>query len=233
MKQTHISFFLYIIITLMFSLSIVEANRDDISTIDREIYVAKEQTRMLLVDYEREKAKPSNKRVINAYVKTIQKLQKKTNMLIRHRNQLIAEKRQDDLIEQKRVEAIERQIPHLVGDIKVVIDLSEQKMRVYKGETLLYNWLVSTARGGYSTPIGNYKPYHLAKMHYSKLYDNSPMPYSIFFKHGYAIHGTNYIRSLGRVASHGCVRLHPNNAKKLFYLVKSHGYNRTKIKITA
>jgi len=231
MKQTHINFPLYIIITLMLSFSVVEANREDIFKIDREIHVAKEQTRMLLVDYEREKAKPSNTRVINAYVKTIQKLQKKTNKLIRHRNQLIAEQKQDDEKERKRVEAIERQIPHLVGNIKVNIDLSEQKMLVYKGSTLIYSWLVSTARRGYNTPTGNYKPYHLAKMHYSKLYDNSPMPYSIFFKHGYAIHGTNYIRSLGRVASHGCVRLHPNNAKKLFNLVRTHGYNRTFIKI--
>ena len=48
------------------------------------------------------------------------------------------------------------------------------------------------------------------------------MPYSIFFDGGYAIHGSYEIKHLGRPASHGCVRLHPENAALLFALVKEH-----------
>ena len=69
-------------------------------------------------------------------------------------------------------------------------------------------------------------------MHYSRKYDNSPMPNSIFFLGGYAIHGTGYIKSLGRPASHGCIRLHPQNAAKLFSLVKKYGMRSTRITIT-
>lgn len=111
------------------------------------------------------------------------------------------------------------------------IDLSEQQMRVYKGKKKLYNWYVSTARSGYMTPKGSYKPYYLHKMHYSKKYHNSPMPHSIFFKGGYAIHGTKSIGRLGRRASHGCVRLHPDNAKKLYTLVQKYGKRNTFIEI--
>ncbi len=112
------------------------------------------------------------------------------------------------------------------------IDLSQQKMKVYKGDSLLHSWRVSTARKGYVTPVGNYKPQSIERMHYSRRYHNSPMPYSIFFKGNFAIHGTGSIRKLGRRASHGCIRLHPKNAKKLYALVRKYGKNNTFIKIT-
>ena len=92
-------------------------------------------------------------------------------------------------------------------------------------------WPVSTARRGYRTPVGNYRPQLLARMHYSRLYDYTPMPYSIFFRRGYAIHGTTEIRNLGRPVSHGCVRLSPENARLLFELVQSHGPGNTTIEI--
>jgi lipoprotein-anchoring transpeptidase ErfK/SrfK len=68
-------------------------------------------------------------------------------------------------------------------------------------------------------------------MHYSRKYDNSPMPHSIFFKGGYAIHGTGYVRYLGRPASHGCIRLAPGNAARLFSLVRQHGFRDVRIVI--
>jgi len=68
-------------------------------------------------------------------------------------------------------------------------------------------------------------------MHYSSLYDDAPMPYSIFFRGGYAVHGTTEIRNLGRAVSHGCVRLSPDNARSLFELVQSHGLRNTTIEI--
>lgn len=109
------------------------------------------------------------------------------------------------------------------------IDISKQTMTVSENGNVLYSWSVSTARRGYHTPRGSYRPTRLHKMWYSRKYDNSPMPYSIFFKGGYAIHGTNYVNNLGRPASHGCVRLHPNNARTLFNLVQAHGAGNTRI----
>ena len=75
---------------------------------------------------------------------------------------------------------------------------------------------------GYRTPNGTYKPQRLARKWFSRKYDWSPMPYSIFFDGGYAIHGSYEISHLGRPASHGCIRLHPDNAALLFALVKEH-----------
>ena len=84
-------------------------------------------------------------------------------------------------------------------------------------------WPVSTARAGYYTPRGSYAPTGLQRMHYSKKYHMSPMPYSIFFRGGYAIHGTYATGALGRPASHGCVRLAPGNAKLLYEMVQNEG----------
>ena len=80
-------------------------------------------------------------------------------------------------------------------------------MTVSKHGRVIYSWPVSTARKGYVTPRGNYRPTRLHQMWYSRKYDMSPMPYSVFFRGGYAIHGTGYVKQLGRPASHGCVRL--------------------------
>src|SRR5262249_58287878 len=85
-----------------------------------------------------------------------------------------------------------------------------------------YRWPVSTGRWGYSTPNGSYRPQWLARKWFSRKYDWSPMPYSIFFNGGYAIHGSYEVSRLGRPASHGCIRLHPANAAVLFALVKDH-----------
>jgi lipoprotein-anchoring transpeptidase ErfK/SrfK len=109
------------------------------------------------------------------------------------------------------------------------IDISKQTMTVSEDGAVLYSWAVSTARRGYRTPRGSFRPVRMHKMWYSRKYDNSPMPYSIFFSGGYAIHGTNAVGSLGRPASHGCVRLHPSNARTLYNLVRAHGSGNTRI----
>ncbi|MGZ4853129.1 MAG: L,D-transpeptidase, partial [Halobacteriota archaeon] len=116
-------------------------------------------------------------------------------------------------------------------DITVRIELSRQTMTVDVDGAHYATWAVSTARPGYRTPIGDYRPYVLDRMHYSKLYDWTPMPYSIFFYGGYAIHGTTEVRNLGRPVSHGCVRLRPDNAKVLFDLVARQGLQNTLILI--
>jgi lipoprotein-anchoring transpeptidase ErfK/SrfK len=123
-------------------------------------------------------------------------------------------------------------VPVLASSSMVArIDLSEQTMRVYVDGVQYYTWRVSTARRGYRTPVGRYRPKVLKRMHYSSIYDNAPMPYSIFFKGGYAVHGTDALRSLGRPASHGCVRLDPSNARELFQMVRYFGMENSRIEI--
>lgn len=116
--------------------------------------------------------------------------------------------------------------------VSVKIDISSQTMWVSVNGWPYATWRISTARSGYWTPRGSYRPFLLKRMHYSRKYDNSPMPHSIFFKGGYAIHGTGYVRALGRPASHGCIRLAPGNAARLFSLVRQHGKGDTRIVIT-
>ena len=112
------------------------------------------------------------------------------------------------------------------------INLSTQRMQVYVDGKPRYSWPVSTAKPGYRTPIGTFKPQSLAVWHRSTIYSGSPMPHSIFFKRGYAIHGSYETKHLGRPASHGCIRLHPSAAAQLFSLVRKHGTGNTIITIT-
>lgn len=106
--------------------------------------------------------------------------------------------------------------------VDIRVDLTSQTMTV-SSDSGTYVWPVSSARRGYVTPRGVYKPYRLAKMHYSRKYDMAPMPHSIFFRGGYAIHGTNDARNLGRPASHGCIRLSKANAAALHAMVQKEG----------
>lgn len=116
------------------------------------------------------------------------------------------------------------------GDgLHVNVDVGGQKMEVYVDGKLRHRWPVSTGRDGYDTPGGSYKPQRLEKQWYSRKYDNAPMPNAVFFNGGYAIHGTNDTKRLGRAASHGCIRLHPSHAAQLYDLVEDHGSGRTRI----
>ncbi len=115
--------------------------------------------------------------------------------------------------------------------VNVVIDISSQSMSVKVNGWPHGRWKVSTARPGYHTPRGTFRVQRTAKVYYSRKYDNSPMPNSVFFKGGYAIHGSYYVRSLGRPASHGCVRLLPAHAAQLYNLVQKYGAKSTRITI--
>lgn len=117
------------------------------------------------------------------------------------------------------------------GPVSITIDLTTQTMDVVANGRTIYNFDVSTGRKGYTTPTGDYRPIRMHTMWYSSKYENSPMPHSIFFYGGYAIHGTGDIKHLGQVASHGCVRLHPDNAEALYKLVKQVGMDKTRIKL--
>jgi hypothetical protein len=107
--------------------------------------------------------------------------------------------------------------------VQISVNLTSQRMNVMASNGTSYSWPISSARSGYVTPRGTYSPTSLQTMHHSKKYHNSPMPHSIFFAGGYAIHGTYAVGALGRPASHGCVRISPANAATLFSLVRAEG----------
>jgi len=117
------------------------------------------------------------------------------------------------------------------NEVVARISISEQKMQVTVGGRQTYEWKVSTAGKGYVTPTGSWKPYRMHEMWYSKKYDNAPMPHSVFFTGGYAVHATPHVKNLGRPASHGCIRLHPTNAEAFYTLVKTFGQQNTRIVI--
>ena len=121
--------------------------------------------------------------------------------------------------------------PGWAAKLEARIDISSQTMTVVKSGRVLYRWKVSTARKGYITPRGSWRPTRLHRMWYSRKYDMSPMPYSVFYRGGYAIHGTGAVKSLGRPASHGCIRLHTANAAQFYSLVKQVGPSNTRITV--
>jgi lipoprotein-anchoring transpeptidase ErfK/SrfK len=111
------------------------------------------------------------------------------------------------------------------------IDLSDQRMHVLVNGRPAYSWDISSGRRGYRTPTGSWQAKRLERIWYSSKYENAPMPHSVFFYGGYAIHGTNDIRNLGRPVSHGCVRLRPNHARIFFDLVRNFGRSNTLVVI--
>src|SRR5262245_5322334 len=115
------------------------------------------------------------------------------------------------------------------AEIVVKVDKSTQRMSVIVDGEHRYTWAVST--GVYGTPSGTFRPQSLSRYHRSTIYNNAPMPYSIFYDGNFAIHGTTHIAQLGGRASKGCIRLHPSNAAILFGLVQKEGVGNTRISI--
>src|SRR5215813_5704423 len=113
--------------------------------------------------------------------------------------------------------------------LDLYVDKSAQQISIIQNGYLLYVWPVSTGRDRFSTPSGVFTPERLERSWFSKAYYNAPMPHAIFFHNGYAIHGSYDIAQLGGPASHGCVRLHPQDAAQLFAMVEREGPGNTTI----
>jgi len=112
----------------------------------------------------------------------------------------------------------------------ITIDKATQQMSVSLDGIERYVWPVSTGQPGYSTPSGTYTARSMNEMWYSRQWDNAPMPHAVFFtREGHAIHGTNEVKRLGNPASHGCVRISPQNAATLYDLVSETGLENTQI----
>lgn len=118
------------------------------------------------------------------------------------------------------------------ASIVAKVDISTQTMTVTQNGQVRYRWKVSTARAGKVTPTGSWSAKWLSKNHKSSRYNNAPMPYSIFYNGNYAVHGTNQVSRLGRPASAGCIRLHPDNAAVLFGLAQREGLKNIRIVVS-
>jgi len=119
------------------------------------------------------------------------------------------------------------------AEVAITVDKSTQRMAVVVDGEQRYSWPVSTGMAGYTTPDGAFTPSRLARQHFSREWDNTPMPHSIFFTgEGHAIHGSRATSRLGMPASHGCVRLAPGHAAILFELVQVQGLDQTRIDVT-
>jgi hypothetical protein len=119
------------------------------------------------------------------------------------------------------------------AELLIHVDKSAQRMTVTVDGAQRYVWPVSTGASGYDTPGGDYKPFRMEKDHFSKEFDDAPMPNSIFFTmEGHAIHGTFEGRNLGHAVSHGCVRISRANSQILWDLVKKEKMANTKVVLT-
>jgi len=118
----------------------------------------------------------------------------------------------------------------VAATILINIDKTKQQMTVFLDGVESYNWPVSTGKAGYSTPSGTFTATSMNEIWYSKEWDNAPMPHAIFFmKDGHAIHGSYEVKNLGKPASHGCVRISPENAATLYALVEKTGLKNTQV----
>jgi hypothetical protein len=116
--------------------------------------------------------------------------------------------------------------------VLINVDKSTQQMTVSVDGSPRYHFAVSTGRPGLGTPSGTFHPQRMEPTWFSKEYYNSPMPHAIFFHGGFAIHGSYEISQLGGPASHGCIRLHPDNAATLYALVQQQGMEATTIVVS-
>jgi hypothetical protein len=119
------------------------------------------------------------------------------------------------------------------ASVAITVDKNTQTMTVSVDGVERYHWPVSTGIPSYETPNGSFRTFRMEADHFSKEFDDAPMPHSIFFtKIGHAIHGTQYESRLGTPASHGCVRLSRAHAATLYALVQEQGVLNTTVTLT-
>ncbi len=117
--------------------------------------------------------------------------------------------------------------------VEITVDKNNQLMTVAVDGVERYQWPVSSGNPSHETPNGTFRTFRMEADHFSKEFDDAPMPHSIFFtKIGHAIHGTESEGRLGTPVSHGCVRLSRANATTLYALVQKEGVLNTTVTLT-
>jgi hypothetical protein len=117
--------------------------------------------------------------------------------------------------------------------VSITVDKDTQTMTVAVDGVARYQWPVSTGNPSHETPNGSFRTFRMEEDHFSKEFDDAPMPHSIFFtKVGHAIHGTESEGRLGTPVSHGCVRISRANATTLYALVQQQGVLNTTVTLT-
>jgi hypothetical protein len=107
-----------------------------------------------------------------------------------------------------------RDIPDSAGPERVIVSLSDQLAYLYRGDTLTAVATISTGRDSKPTPTGIFSVLDKRPFYRSKKYDNAPMPWmQRIDQYGVALHGGF---NPGYPASHGCIRLPLQFAKKLY-----------------
>ena len=116
--------------------------------------------------------------------------------------------------------------------VRMTVDLIRQRL-VIQSPTLNTEYKISSGVQGHRTAGSGkcFSPDALEEMHYSSLYNNAPMPHSVFFNGNIAVHATSPANELllGSPASHGCVRLSRVNAATVYDLVRANGKGNTAI----
>ena len=78
--------------------------------------------------------------------------------------------------------------------VAITVDKNTQLMTVAVDGVERYHWPVSSGIPSYETPNGSFRTFRMEEDHYSKEFDDAPMPHAIFFtKIGHAIHGTDSV----------------------------------------
>src|SRR3982074_2169498 len=114
------------------------------------------------------------------------------------------------------------------ANVSITIDKNAQLMTVAVDGVERYQWPVSTGLPSRETPNGTFQTFRMEEDHYSKEFDDAPMPHAIFFtKIGHAIHGTDSENRLGSPASHGCVRLSRAHASTPYAMGQKDGVLNT------
>lgn len=121
--------------------------------------------------------------------------------------------------------------PAAAMPLVATVDIATQTMTVERYGEVIHTWPVSTARAGFTTPEGEWRPYRMHRLWHSRTYDNAPMPFAVFYDRGWAVHGTTAVSRLGTPASHGCVRLETVNAETFYNLVREIGAGNTRVVI--
>ena len=100
----------------------------------------------------------------------------------------------------------------------IEVDISDQTLTAWQGDTVVLKTQVSTGKPGYETVTGTF--YVNTKLRYAHMigpdYNTPDVPWTMYYYQGFAVHGAYWHNNFGRPVSHGCVNMRVNESKLLF-----------------